>query len=177
MLRCRSLLEVYTDIWFVYNIAFIYTMARLELDDTPTSIARRDATAFFSPQDCVNFLRFTQSQVMLMLDLLLIPAFIRTNCGFVVSGREALCVLLYRLAFPCRLKDMRLVFGMSESCICEAFNWMLHFLDFRWGYLLSLDVARLQLHLVEFAEAILNSGCPLTHCWGVINGIVRGIAR
>ncbi|CAB1109397.1 unnamed protein product [Ectocarpus sp. CCAP 1310/34] len=38
-------------------------MACLELDDTPTSIARRDVTAFFSPQDCVNFLRFTQSQV------------------------------------------------------------------------------------------------------------------
>lgn len=63
MLRCRNLFEVYTDIWFVYNIAFIYAMARLELDDTPTSIARRDVTAFFSPQDCVNFLRFTQSQV------------------------------------------------------------------------------------------------------------------
>ncbi|CAB1107601.1 unnamed protein product [Ectocarpus sp. CCAP 1310/34] len=79
MLRCRNLFEVYTDIWFVYNIAFIFAMARLELDDTPTSIARRDVTAFFSPQDCVNFLRFTQSQVMLMLDLLLIPAFIRTE--------------------------------------------------------------------------------------------------
>ncbi|CAB1110586.1 unnamed protein product [Ectocarpus sp. CCAP 1310/34] len=177
MLRCRNLFEVYTDIWFVYNIAFIYAMARLELDDTPTSIARRDVTAFFSPQDCVNFLRFTQSQVMLMLDLLLIPAFIRTDCGFVVSGSGALCVLLYRLAFSCRLKDMRLVLGMSESCICEVFNWMLHFLDFRWVYLLSLDVARLQPHLIEFAEPIFNSGCPLTHCWGFIDGTVRGIAK
>ncbi|CAB1101668.1 unnamed protein product [Ectocarpus sp. CCAP 1310/34] len=62
MLRCRNLFEVYTDIWFVYNIAFTYAMARLELDDTPTSIARRDVKAFFSPQDCVIFLRFTQSQ-------------------------------------------------------------------------------------------------------------------
>ncbi|CAB1113784.1 unnamed protein product [Ectocarpus sp. CCAP 1310/34] len=111
---------------------------RLELDDTPTSIARRDVTAFFSPQDCVNFLRFTQSQVSYAIAGSAVDPRVRPNCGFVVRGREALCVLLYRLAFPCRLKDMRLVFGMSESCICEAFNWMLHFLDFRWEYLLSL---------------------------------------
>lgn len=63
MLQCRDLFEVFTDMWFVYNMAFVYAMARLALDDTPTSIARRDVTAFFSPQDCVNFLRFTQSQV------------------------------------------------------------------------------------------------------------------
>lgn len=114
---------------------------------------------------------------MLMLELLLIPAFIRTDCGFVASGREALCVLLYRLTFPCRLKDMRLVFGMSESCICEAFNWMLHFLDFKWGFLLSLNVERLQSRLLEFAEAVFNAGCALTRCWGFIDGTVRGIAR
>lgn len=55
--------EVYTDMWFAYNLAFIYAMARLEIDDTPTDLARRDVTAFFSPQDCVNFMRFTQAQV------------------------------------------------------------------------------------------------------------------
>ncbi len=63
MLGCAALFEVYSDMWFTYNLAFVYAMARLELDDTPTSVARRDVTAFFSPQDCVNFLRFTQSQV------------------------------------------------------------------------------------------------------------------
>ncbi|CAB1104801.1 unnamed protein product [Ectocarpus sp. CCAP 1310/34] len=169
--------EAYTDMWMAYNMAFIYTMASLVTDDVATRVARRDVTNFFSPQDCINFLRFTQPQIMLMLDLLLIPAFIRTDCGFAVSGREALCVLLYRLAFPCRLKDMRLVFGLSESCISETFNWMLHFLDFKWGWLLSLDVERLKPRLVEFAEAIYNADCPLTHCWGFIDGTVRGIAR
>lgn len=116
-------------------------------------------------------------QIVLMLELLMVPAIIRTECGFVVSGREALCVLLYRLAFPCRLKDMRLVFGLSESCICETFNWMLHFMDFKWGFLLSLDVQRLVPKLRTFAEAVYNKGCPLTHCWAFIDGTVRGIAR
>ena len=63
MLQCRSLFEVYSEWWFAYNLAFVYALARLELDDTPTIIARRDVTAFFSPQDCIYFLRFTQPQV------------------------------------------------------------------------------------------------------------------
>lgn len=67
MLQCRSLVEVYSDMWFVYNLCFVYTMARLRIDDTPTSVARRDVTSFFSPQDCINFLRFTQPQVRLIL--------------------------------------------------------------------------------------------------------------
>lgn len=62
MLQCRSLFEAYSEMWFAYHLAFAYTMGRLESDDTP-SVTRRDVTAFFSPQDCVNFLRFTQSQV------------------------------------------------------------------------------------------------------------------
>ena len=61
--QARNMCEVYSSMWFAYNLTFIYAMARLALDDTPTSLARRDVTAFFSPQDCVNFLRFTQSQV------------------------------------------------------------------------------------------------------------------
>ena len=55
--------ELYSEWWFAYNLAFVYAMARLEIDDTPTSVARRDVTAFFSPQDCINFLRFTRPQV------------------------------------------------------------------------------------------------------------------
>ncbi|CAN0397318.1 unnamed protein product, partial [Pylaiella littoralis] len=90
-LQCRAMFELYSEWWFAYNMTFIYAMARLEVDDTPTSVARRDVTAFFSPQDCVNFLRFTSPQIMLMLELLLIPPFIRTDCGFVVTRREALC--------------------------------------------------------------------------------------
>lgn len=54
---------------------------------------------------------------------------------------------------------------------------MMHFLDFKWGYLLSLGVERLEPRLSVFAEAVYNSGCTLTHCWGFIDGTVRGIAR
>ncbi|CAB1115280.1 unnamed protein product [Ectocarpus sp. CCAP 1310/34] len=62
-MQCRQMYEAYTDMWMAYNMAFIYTMASLITDDVATSLARRDVTNLFSPQDCINFLRFTQPQV------------------------------------------------------------------------------------------------------------------
>ena len=63
VLACRSYCDHLSSLWFVYNLTFVYAMARLAIDDTPTDLARRDVSAFFSPQDCINFLRFTRSQV------------------------------------------------------------------------------------------------------------------
>ncbi|CAB1099103.1 unnamed protein product [Ectocarpus sp. CCAP 1310/34] len=109
--------------WFASHVAVIYiTLGLLAIDDIPTGAARRDVDNFFSPQDCVEFMRFTRDQIVLMLELLMVPAIIRTECGFVVGGREALCVLLYRLAFPYRLKDMRLVFRPERILYLRDFQ-------------------------------------------------------
>lgn len=118
-----------------------------------------------------------KTQITEMMRLLGVPNNIRTDCGYLVSGREAFCLLLYRLSFPHRLTHMRVLFGMAESCICEAFNYMLHFLDVTWGDLLKLDMDRLVPLLGDFAEALHSWGCPLDNCWGFIDGTVRGIAR
>ena len=63
VLACRSYCDQYSSLWFMYNLTFVYAMARLAIDDTPTDLARRDVSAFFSPQDCINFLRFSRSEV------------------------------------------------------------------------------------------------------------------
>lgn len=112
-----------------------------------------------------------------MHQLLAVPDMIRTDCGYVISGRTALCVLLYRMAFPCRYKDMRLVFHLADSLLCEAFNYMLHFMNEMWGGLLTLDMGRLVPRLEYFAQALQEWGCPLENCWGFIDGTVRGICR
>ena len=125
----------------------------------------------------VSVLPVNELQIMQLLVLLCVPNVVRTRCGFIVSGREALCVLLFRLAFPCRLTDMRLVFGLRESCLSETFNYMLHFVDDKWGHLLSLDVASIKSKLAMFAEAVKATGAPLSNCWGFIDGTVRAIAR
>lgn len=112
-----------------------------------------------------------------LLQVLQVPEEIRTDCGLVVSGHEALAVMLYRLAFPVRLKDVRSVFGLADSCICETFNWMLHFVETNWCSVLNLDFERVVPRLPDFAAAIHAMEAPLSNCWGFIDGTVRGIAR
>ena len=94
-------------------------------------------------------------QIILMVRLLCVPDTIRTDCGYIVSGRAAFCILfLYRMAFPCRYVDMRMHFHLPDFLLCEAFNYMLHFINDTWGPLLTLDVGRLVPQLEAFAEAL-----------------------
>ncbi|CAN0523240.1 unnamed protein product, partial [Laminaria digitata] len=134
-------------------------------------------TAFSQHPSTPPLLVHLKTQIATMMKLLGVPDAIRTDCGYVVSGREAFCLLLHRLAFLKRLTDMRVLFGVAESCICEAFNYMLHFMDVTWGGLLSLAMDRLVPRLRDFAEALHSWGSPLDNCWGFIDGTVRGIAR
>ena len=120
---------------------------------------------------------FAELQIILMVRLLCMPDAIRTDCGYISSGRTAFCILLYRMAFPCRYVDMRILFHLPDSLLCEAFNYMLHFVNDTWGPLLTLDVGRLVPQLEAFAEALQAWGCPLPLCWAFIDGTVRGICR
>ena len=56
---------------------------------------------------------------------------------------------------------MRMLFHLPDSLLCEAFNYMLHFMNDTWGPLLTLDVGRLVPQLEAFAEALQAWGCPL----------------
>ena len=51
-----------------------------------------------------------------------VPGVIETGCGFVVDGMCVLTILLFRLTYPCTLKHVRLVFGLSSSRISEAYQ-------------------------------------------------------
>ncbi|CAB1103558.1 unnamed protein product [Ectocarpus sp. CCAP 1310/34] len=60
--------SLYTSMWFASHVAVMYTLGRLAIDDIPTGAARRDEDNFFSPQDCVEFMRFTRDQVILSIE-------------------------------------------------------------------------------------------------------------
>lgn len=46
--------------------------------------------------------------------------------GFFVSGNNALCVLLRRLAYPNRLVDLEPLFGYSSAVLSNIFNLTLN---------------------------------------------------
>ena len=101
----------------------------------------------------------------------------KTDCGFVVDGMCALIILLCSLAYPCTLKHVRLVFGLSPSRITETSNFMLHLVHSKWGFLLKLDIDRIVHLLPEFSEAVHASGAPMTRVWGFVDDTVRSVTR
>lgn len=90
---------------------------------------------------------------------------------------EGKCILLWRLAYPCRYTDMVPRFGENPTELCLIFNSVLDFIylrhrHWRWGMNPFLQPGKLH----KYAEAIYQHGAPLQNCFGFIDGIVREIA-
>ena len=129
--------------------------------------------------ECYTELRFRKNDLPALLACLRIPGKIvcsqRTTC----SGLEALCILLKRLAFPCRYTDMVTRFGRNITELCLIFNAILNFVYTTHQHHLSrweqpfLSPENLAL----YTAAIHNHGAPLENCFGFIDGTVRRIAR
>ena len=133
----------------------------------------------WSDVECKTELRFAKKHLPELCECLGIPEKItcvqRTVCG----GMEGLCILLKRLAYPCRYTDMVPRFGRNPTELCLIFNTMIDFIyDNHNHRLRSWDQFFLQPNqLYSYAEAVHRLGAPLGNCFGFIDGTVRGIAR
>ena len=58
------------------------------------------------PAECKAEFRFEKSDLPLLTEALQIPAVIRCAQRTVCNGTEGLCMLLRRLAYPCRYRDL-----------------------------------------------------------------------
>ena len=129
---------------------------------------------------CKELFRFTKSEIRRLRRLLLIPEdnfALNRTCW---SGEEGLCILLRRLAYPCRLCDLRRVFGRGVPDLSIIFNSLLTMLVARWGNLFGNFAAAswfTPARVASFAERIHAAKAPLTNCWGFIDGTVRPICR
>lgn len=97
--------------------------------------------------------------------------------GTVCSGLEGLCLLMRRLAYPCRYVDLVKMFARPELCmIC---NTVLDGIYDKHAFrLTSWDQFFLSpLYLEQYCQSIAEKGSPLKNCFGFINGTVRAIAR
>ena len=133
----------------------------------------------WSDVECKTELKFAKKHLPELCECLGIPGKItcvqRTVCG----GMEGLCILLKRLAYPCRYTDMVPRFGRNPTELCLIFNTMIDFIyDNHNHRLRSWDQFFLQPNqLYSYAEAVHRLGAPLGNCFGFIDGTVRGIAR
>ena len=128
---------------------------------------------------CKIEFRFHKNDLPLLLETIQIPDVITCSQGTVCNGMEGLCILLKRLAFPCRYTDMVGTFGRNPFEICLIFNRVLDYVYnihnhrlTQWGQPM-LQADKLQ----KYADKIHQKGAPLDNCFGFIDGTLREIAR
>ena len=133
----------------------------------------------FDSCECEAHFRVTKDDLPILLDALRIPPSFKCPQGTVCSGMEGLCLLLKRLAYPCRYFDLISTFARPVPELCMIANTVLAWIYTEHGFRLTswnqpfLTPACLQ----EYAYAITRQGSPLTNCFGFIDGTVRPICR
>ena len=128
---------------------------------------------------CRTEFRFIKSHIYELAVALNMPEKIVTEERVTCTGIEGLCILLKRLAFPCRYTDMVPLFGRNQTEICLIFNHVLSLLYHNHHHRLSSwNQWFLQPHMLQrFCESINNKGAPLQNCFGFIDGTVIPISR
>jgi len=130
-----------------------------------------------SSKQSLSLFRFLPAHVGQLVALLEIDvSFSRTRLR--VDPPECFCIVLRRLASPCRWVDLEEVIRVSGSVLCHIFHATVDTVMNRWGFLLSewcIDFMRAR--AVMYAEKIAAAGAYLDRCLGFIDGTALFIAR
>ena len=129
--------------------------------------------------DCKAEFRVERNDIPLLAEVLRIPAKFRCQQGTVCDGMEGLCVLLKRLAYPCRFSDMIPRFGKPVPVLSMITNTVVDYIyEEHQHRIIGWNQAILNpIKLEQYAEAISMKGAALDNCFGFIDGTVRPICR
>lgn len=81
--------------------------------------------------------------------------------------------------FACRYADLMQFFPRGRSVLCEAFNYMIEFIITRKGHVLE-DINAQWLsneRIRDLCKDVCLKGSPYKHCFGFVDGTVKGICR
>ena len=129
--------------------------------------------------ECLAEFRVKKADVRVLAEVLQIPETVRCEQRSVCGRIEGLCMLLRRLAYPCRYSDMIPRFGRPVPEICMITNTVMDFIFDHHAHRLTQwnpDILNAQA-LQMYADAVSARGAPLQNCFGFVDGTVRPIAR
>ena len=95
------------------------------------------------------------------------------------SGIEVLCLVLRRLAYPCRYTDLTLIFHRPKSELCMLFNLGINFIHDKFSTRLT-DMSQPWLtvpSMLQYCEVLVGKGSQIQYCWGMVDGTVRQMCR
>ena len=129
--------------------------------------------------ECMAEFRFRKRDVRALEEVIRVPDTITCEQGSVCIGIEGLCMLLRRMAYPCRYGDMIPRFAKPVPVLSMITNQMLDFIYnvhghkvLNWNHDL-ISPANLQ----TYVDTITAKGAPLDNCFGFIDGTIRALAR
>lgn len=132
-------------------------------------------------EECQAEFRFLKNDIPRLREVLQIPEEIVCfeHNDLIADGTEALCIVLNRLAYPCRYSDMIPQFGRPVPQLSIIFNKTIDIIHSEWGRLLdTMNQPWLQPpHLANFARSIHQKGAPLDNVWGFIDGTVKACCK
>ena len=148
------------------NLDLPYDEFTFDLDDMENS-------------ECVAEFRVNKHDLPALAEALQIPDVFKCRQRSISDGMEGLCMLLRRLAYPCRYSDMIARFGRPTPVLSMITNEVIDYIYnnhshriMQWNPTI-LQPAQLQ----EYANAIHVKGAALDNCFGFIDGTVRPISR
>ena len=98
----------------------------------------------------------------------------------ICDDMEGLCMLLKRVAYPCRLSNMILRFGRPVSMLSLIIN---HVMDNIYDVVHGHRITQWNQDILNpgalrhYADAIYRKGAALDNCFGFIDGTARPISR
>ena len=129
--------------------------------------------------ECVAEFRVHKHDLPALAEALNIPNEFNLPQRSICDGMEGLCVLLRRLAYPCRYSDIMPRFGRPPPVLSMITNKVLDYIYETHSHRIIqwnpdiLQPAQLQ----EYANAVHAKRAALDNCFGFINGTVRPISR
>ena len=131
------------------------------------------------PSEVKAEFRFEKDDLSALSEVLRIPEVFRCKQGTVCAGMTGLCIVLKRLAYPCRYSDMISTFGLAVPELCMIYNTVIDHIFEVHGHLITqwnhalLSTENLQL----YAESVARKGAALENCFGFVDGTVQPICR
>lgn len=144
---------------------------------TPTKFKRLELSEWTN-RKCASKTRFTQAEITRICDIIGFDSHLMFN-SLRVSRELALAILLNRLSFPQKNKDMgEDIFGMSEDNIGRVVNGIAKLLIAKFKTGLEFDERQISKENCErFSKAIFDRGAFLSHVVGFIDETIQQICR
>lgn len=124
----------------------------------------------YSEEEAFRLFRFRRRDIGKIVQLCGWAGGRTKRSGYDVDAVTAVCVVLRKLSYPTRWKDVEFMFGMRSSAMSEVFYEVIESLVGEHGELLETFRGELMKEREEMhAKAIHEEGAPLNNCVGFID--------